>query len=148
MRTLLLSLLMFISAPLAAQDFDSSQLQIIKAGGGDPVIFNVELALTPEEQATGLMNRESMAEDAGMLFVLAQERPIRMWMKNTLISLDMLFIAPDGTILAIAPNTTPLSEALIDPGVPVKAVLEINGGVAAEKGIQPGDKLIHVLLGP
>ena len=108
--------------------------------------FAIELADEPEEIRFGLMERTELAADAGMLFDFGVTRETNMWMRNTLISLDMLFLAPDGTIVAIARNTVPMSERQINPGVPVKGVLEIAGGRAAELGIVPGDTLQHPLF--
>ncbi|KJS39733.1 MAG: hypothetical protein VR74_00655 [Hyphomonas sp. BRH_c22] len=109
--------------------------------------FTVELANDAEEIRTGLMDRESMAPNAGMLFDFGQPREASMWMKNTLIPLDMLFIAPDGKVLAIARNAVPGSLRTIGPGVPVKAVLELNGGRSEALGIEPGDMVRHEVLG-
>jgi uncharacterized membrane protein (UPF0127 family) len=109
--------------------------------------FTVEIADDQEEISYGLMNRESMDADAGMLFDFAQPRDPAMYMKNTLISLDMLFISTDGTIEMIARNTVPGSLRTISAGIPVKAVLELNGGRAAELGIEPMDTVIHPIFG-
>lgn len=108
--------------------------------------FTVEVANDREEIAFGLMERESMAADQGMLFDFDPPREPSMYMKNTLISLDMLFISGDGSIEMIARNTVPGSLRTISPGVPVRAVLELNGGLAAELGIQPGDTVQHPLF--
>ena len=144
---ILLVLLMLLPAMIAdAADFTHARLQIVTQAGATHD-FDVELALTPDQQRQGLMFREALAGNAGMLFVLAEQRPVNMWMKNTLIPLDMLFLAADGTILAIAPMTTPLSEQTINPGVPVKAVLELQGGVTEKLSITPGDRIVHPLLG-
>ena len=109
--------------------------------------FSVEVANDPDEISYGLMNRESMDDDKGMLFDFARPRDPAMFMKNTLIPLDMLFIAVDGKIEMIARNAVPGSLRTISAGVPVKAVLELNGGLAAELGLQPGDTIIHPIFG-
>ena len=127
--------------------FEPSTLTI-KTAAGERHRFAVELALTTPEHAQGLMFREQLADDAGMLFVYESERPVAMWMKNTLIPLDMLFIARDGTITSIAARTTPQSLEVIPSGQPVKAVLELNGGTSERLGIQPGDQVLHPLLLP
>ncbi len=114
--------------------------------GGKAHNFNVELADTEEERQTGLMFRESLPKDGGMLFDFGNPQPAAIWMKNTLIPLDILFIDTDGTVLAIARNAVPHSLRQISPGVPVKGVLEINGGAAAELGINPGDMVVHPLF--
>ncbi|MEH6490220.1 DUF192 domain-containing protein [Hyphomonas oceanitis] len=109
--------------------------------------FTVELANDPEEIRVGLMNRAEMAPNAGMLFDLGEPREASFWMKNTLIPLDMLFLDTDGKIIAIARNTVPGSLRSIGPGVPVKAVLELNGGRSEALGIEPGDVVEHALFG-
>ena len=97
--------------------------------------FTVEVARTVEQQAQGLMFRESLGPDEGMLFPFQTPRPASFWMRNTLIPLDMIFIRADGTIARIAANTEPLSEESVAVAEPVAAVLEIRGGRAAELGI-------------
>ena len=92
------------------------------------------------------MYRDSLPEMSGMLFVYERPQRAVFWMKNTLIPLDMIFISEDGSIEMIARNTVPGSLRTISPGVPVRAVLEINGGQAAELGIQPGDAVQHPLF--
>ena len=108
--------------------------------------FTVELANDPDEIRTGMMGRESMAPNAGMLFDFGEPRPASMWMKNTLISLDMLFLDRDGTILHIAERTTPLSTEVISSRFRVKAVLEVIAGTAERLGLRAGDRVEHVLL--
>ncbi len=105
--------------------------------------FRVEVADTPAEQEAGLMYREHMDRDAGMLFDFGEPQPIAMWMKNTLIPLDMAFIKADGEIHRIAAMTTPQSLESISSGAPVVAVLEVNGGVFKELGIKAGDRVRH-----
>lgn len=101
--------------------------------------FTVEVARTPEEQATGLMNRTSLAPDRGMIFPFEQPRLASFWMKNTLIPLDIIFIRADGSIANIEANTVPLSLDPVLSAEPVGTVLEIAGGRSAELGIKPGD---------
>jgi uncharacterized protein len=103
--------------------------------------FTVEVAATPQEQAYGLMNRSELAPDHGMIFPFDPPRDAAFWMKNTLIPLDMVFVRADGSIANIAANTVPLSLEPVPSDGPVKAVLEIAGGRAAELGIKPGDKV-------
>lgn len=103
--------------------------------------FIVEVAETPEQQAQGLMFREALAGDRGMLFPYDPPRPASFWMKNTLIPLDMVFIRPDRTIGRIAANTVPHSLEPVASLEPVSAVLELRGGRAAELGIKVGDKV-------
>ncbi|KQQ91554.1 hypothetical protein ASF65_02555 [Aureimonas sp. Leaf324] len=109
--------------------------------------IEVEVADTPQAREIGLMNRESLAEDTGMLFDFREDRPVSMWMKNTLIPLDMLFINKTGTVVRIARNAKPHSLETIPSGKPVRYVLEINGGAAATYGAKTGDKLEHPLIG-
>jgi hypothetical protein len=105
--------------------------------------FTVEVAQTPEQQARGLMFRETLGPDEGMIFPFRPPRPASFWMRNTLIPLDMLFVRQDGTIARIAANTVPHSEeSVTSSGEPVAAVLELRGGRAAELGISEGDRVI------
>jgi hypothetical protein len=115
------------------------RLVIHTAQGNFP--FTVEVADEPQTRARGLMFRQTMAADHGMLFVFGQTRPVSMWMKNTPLSLDMVFLRPDGTVSSVAQRTTPFSEAIIDSGGPVSYVLELRAGVARMIGLKPGDKL-------
>ncbi len=103
--------------------------------------FTVEVARTPQEQAQGLMHRQSLAPDRGMLFPYDAPQPASFWMKNTLIPLDIIFIRADGTIARIAAQTVPLSLEIVPSLEPVAAVLEIAGGRAAELGIKEGDRV-------
>lgn len=103
--------------------------------------FIVEVARTPEQQAQGLMFRQSLAPDRGMIFPYEAAQPASFWMKNTLIPLDIIFIRPDGTIARIAENTVPLSLDPIPSLEPVSAVLELAGGRARALGISEGDKV-------
>ena len=103
--------------------------------------FTVEVARTVEEQATGLMNRSSLAPDRGMVFPFETPREASFWMKNTLIPLDMIFVRTDGSIANIEANTVPLSLQPVYSDGSVAAVLEIAGGRSAELGIKPGDKV-------
>lgn len=125
--------------------FKKSSLVVVT--GGREVKFDVELALNDAERSRGLMYREKLGPYEGMLFDFYQDAPVSFWMKNTLIPLDMLFIASDGTIRHIHPNATPLSTESIPSQFPVRAVLEINGGSARLLGIKPGDKVRHPIFG-
>ena len=108
--------------------------------------FNVEVMRDDESRSRGLMYRRSMATDHGMLFDFETVAPVAMWMKNTYLSLDMLFIRPDGSIARIAADTEPQSTRVIPSGEPVVAVLELNAGTAAKLGIAAGDKVVHPLF--
>jgi hypothetical protein len=111
-----------------------------------PIRFVSELADDPASQEKGLMFRTKLAPDAGMLFDFHTPAPQTFWMKNTVLPLDMIFIRADGTISSIAPNATPYSETPIPSTEPVRAVLEINGGRAAQLGIEPGQRVHNVIF--
>lgn len=120
-------------------------LAIATAGGRHAL--SVEVARNDADRAQGLMYRRSLAPDRGMLFDFGKVEPVSMWMENTYIPLDMLFIRPDGTVARVAPNAEPLSTRTIPSGEPVRAVLELSGGTAARLGIKPGDRVEHPLFG-
>src|SRR5271170_3609034 len=109
-------------------------------------VFSVEMATTEEEKTTGLMYRKELAEGKGMLFDFSPEQEVSMWMKNTYISLDMIFIRADGRILRIAENTEPLSTKIIPSRGQAKGVLEVIAGTAQKYGIAPGDRVGHPLF--
>jgi uncharacterized membrane protein (UPF0127 family) len=109
--------------------------------------FNVEMALTQDQQTVGLMFRPSVPADGGMLFDWHVERRSEMWMRNTVAPLDMVFIAADGTVRAIAENTVPQSLAVIDSRLPVRATLELAAGTTARLNIRVGDKVIQRIFG-
>jgi uncharacterized membrane protein (UPF0127 family) len=112
---------------------------VIVTRDGTQHVFNVEMALTQDQQTVGEMFRTSVPEDGGMLFDWTFPRESQMWMRNTLVPLDMVFINTDGTIRAIAENTTPRSYAPIDSRGPVRATLELAAGVTAKLNIRVGD---------
>ena len=112
-----------------------------------PARFTVEMATTSSEQERGLMFRKTLAPDAGMLFDFGNEEMRAFWMKNTLIPLDMLFIKANGTVARIASNAKPLSEDSIPSYEPVRAVLEIPGGRAAQLGLKAGDIVRQRIFG-
>ncbi|MEO0750230.1 MAG: DUF192 domain-containing protein [Pseudomonadota bacterium] len=105
--------------------------------------FSVAVADDDEERSQGLMFVETMAQSAGMLFIYDRPQVARFWMKNTLIPLDMIFADKTGTVQTVHVNAEPLSERLINGGRDIQYVLEVNGGVAARFGIEPGDQLRH-----
>ncbi len=145
----LFSVLSFLTLPLsgAVGRLAAAELQPLEiASKGGVHVFAVEMATTPEEQAKGLMFRRALPEGQGMLFDFHQEQPTSFWMKNTYISLDMIFIRADGRILRIAENTVPLSEALVSSGGPVRAVLEVIAGTTKKQGIAPGDRVAHSIF--
>ena len=108
--------------------------------------FHVELAVTMESRRKGLMLRPVLARDAGMLFIFPDSRRQGFWMKNTLVPLDMLFIAGDGHIVYVHHNAQPHSLTSIAPQDAAKAVLEINGGLSRRLGIAIGDRILHPSL--
>ena len=116
---------------------------VLHTADGTERALDVELAVSREQQAQGLMYRQSLAADAGMLFIYRPARPVSMWMKNTVIPLDMLFIAEDGEIVKIVERAVPFSLTTISSDGRVRAVLEINGGMINRLGIRPGDRLVH-----
>ena len=118
---------------------------VIKTGNGE-VRFAVETANTPKELETGLMNRKTLDFNSGMIFNIYPVRPVAMWMKDTNIPLDMLFVGPDTSIIMIKENATPMSEELIISREPVRAVIEINAGQVAKNAIKVGDKVSHSIL--
>jgi uncharacterized protein len=133
-------LLWFTQTSGGAADPDS--IVRIQSDTGEHV-FTVEVVDTDETRAQGLMFREELAPDAGMLFDFLDERPVAFWMQNTFIPLDMLFIRADGTIARIHANARPMDTTSIPSGEPVQFVLEIPGGRSAELGIEAGDLMDH-----
>jgi uncharacterized protein len=121
---------------------------VITTHDGQQHVFNVEIARTPDQQETGLMFRPTVPPDGGMLFDFGPPHEIQMWMKNTIASLDMVFINQDGTIRSIAENTVPESLAVIDSRGPVRATLELAAGTTERLGIRVGDKVKGAIFGP
>ena len=135
------------SAQQGANDFQFKRSSLVVVTGGREIKFDVDLALDDVQRARGLMFREKLGPYEGMLFDFYKEAPVSFWMKNTLIPLDMIFIAADGTIRSIHANAVPHSTETIPSQFPVRAVLEINGGSARLLGIKPGDKILHPIFG-
>ena len=117
------------------------QVPLTITSNGQVRRFTVEIAKTSEQQSMGLMYRNKLAPDRGMIFPFDPPRDASFWMRNTLIPLDMIFVRADGSIANIAANTVPYSEEPVPSDGPVAAVLEIAGGRSAELGIKPGDKV-------
>jgi uncharacterized membrane protein (UPF0127 family) len=128
-----------VPAPPERSAAGLEQVPLTIRSSGKTHRFTVEVARSPQEQARGLMNRQSLAPDRGMIFPYDPPQPVGFWMKNTRIPLDMIFIRTDGTIASIAANTVPLSLDMVPSVEPVAAVLEIAGGRSAELGIKAGD---------
>ena len=153
-RRLLFTLSMAVLAVIAAAageasaqargfvTFETSEV-VIETRDGERHDFRVELAVNQRQRMQGLMYRSKLAPGAGMLFDYGRETPIAMWMKNTIVPLDMLFIGADGVIVNIAERTVPGSLAPIPSDGPVRAVLEVNAGTTARLGIKPGDRILH-----
>jgi len=133
-----------LGASPAAQAASFAPLEIVTKSGVQ--VFSVEMATTEEEKTTGLMYRKELADGKGMLFDFSPEQQVSMWMKNTYVSLDMIFIRADGRILRIAESTEPLSTKIISSGGLAKGVLEVVAGTAQKYGIQPGDRVAHPLF--
>ena len=135
--------LILVGGAVAAQEGTES-LKITTAGGA--VTFQVEVMRTDAQRGKGLMFRRYMPDDRGMLFDFKQEQPVSMWMRNTYLPLDMIFITKTGKILSITENTEPLSDAIISSNGPAFGVLEVNAGLVARHGIKVGDQVDHALF--
>jgi len=139
MQALAALTLTLVAMPVPAGAAEFQELEIASKTGVHT--FQVELAVTPEEHARGLMFRREVPEGKGMLFDFQYDMPVAFWMKNTYVSLDMIFIRSDGRILRIAERTEPLSERNIPSGGPVRWVLEVVAGTAKKFGIAAGDQV-------
>jgi uncharacterized membrane protein (UPF0127 family) len=135
-----LAAIAFLAPPVWAETDGARQEIVISSGSGEHR-FSVEIADDPRERSRGLMYRRDLAKDTGMLFDFGTEEEASMWMANTYLPLDMLFIKADGTVESIAKRTTPLSRRSIESRGLVRYVLEINAGASDELGIKPGDKV-------
>jgi uncharacterized membrane protein (UPF0127 family) len=133
-----------LAAPPAARSAEQQTLEIASKTGVH--VFAVELAVTDEERAKGLMYRRSVPESYGMLFDFKRDQEVTMWMRNTYVSLDMIFIQSDGRIRRIAENTETESDKIISSGGPVRAVLEVVAGTAKKFGIVAGDRVASPTL--
>lgn len=150
-RSLLLGLgALFLPASARAQDgpqppLRKERISIITTRGRTH-IFNVEVAIDPREQSIGLMFRPSVPADGGMLFDWGRPRISQMWMRNTIASLDMIFIGQDGRIRTIVERTIPQSLAIVDSKVPVRATLEVAAGTCQRLEINVGDRVVHTMF--
>jgi hypothetical protein len=120
---------------------------VIVTRDGTRHAFRVEMAVEPAHQMTGLMFRTQVGPDEGMLFDWGTPRESSMWMRNTLVPLDMLFVAADGRVHRIAERTVPHSLAAIGSRGPVRATLELAGGTAERLNIRVGDRVLHRIFG-
>ena len=136
---------LFAIAPLAACS-DEGRL-VLHTASGDHA-FKVEVVDTAESRTRGLMYRQELADDAGMLFDFMDEREVSFWMRNTFIPLDMIFIDAAGVVKTVHVNARPHDPTSIPSQVPVRFVLEIAGGRSQEIGLKPGDTVEHDLVGP
>ena len=125
--------------------FNRSKLRVVTKSGKHE--FIVEIAVTDRQHAQGLMFRQSLAKNAGMLFDYKVPTSITMWMKNTFIPLDMIFIGNDGRVINVVQRAIPFSENVISSPGKARGVLEVNGGTASRLGIMPGDKILHGIFG-
>ncbi len=141
---LIAACLVVVALNTAATAASFQTLEIVTRTGVQ--VFSIEMATTEQEKETGLMYRKELADGKGMLFDFSPEQQISMWMKNTYIPLDMIFIRADGRILRIAENTEPLSTKIISSGGLAKGVLEVIAGTAKKYGIEPGDRVAHPLF--
>jgi uncharacterized membrane protein (UPF0127 family) len=123
----------------------TDKLWLVPANGAETVI-DIEIAEDPQEKAMGLMFRTDLADGQGMLFPYSEARELSMWMHNTYIPLDMLFIRPDGVIHRIEARAEPMSDRIINSDGPVSAVLELPGGASERLGIKAGDRVRHPLF--
>jgi uncharacterized membrane protein (UPF0127 family) len=130
---------LFIVAGMAVLSVAAEFKPVSIIGENGTSVFNVEIAVTQAERSKGLMFRRSMDDDAGMIFDFGSEQDVSMWMRNTYIALDMLFIREDGRIGHIAEETTPLSDTIIPSRIDARFVLEIKGGQSRRRGIKAGD---------
>lgn len=143
LAVLALALLTVQQTTDVAADTQVEQLVIKSARSKAALTYSIEVARTPHQKAMGLMFRRELQPFKGMLFPYEGEQPVSMWMKNTYIPLDMLFIKKNGEILRIEAMTEPFSERIVNSGGPVTGVLEIAGGEARRLGIEPGDVVSH-----
>lgn len=154
-RTLLalmgLAAMIASATPAAAQDGPQPTLPMepltIVTRDGTRHAFKVEMALRPEQQTVGLMFRPSVKPDEGMLFDWGQTRESAMWMRNTITSLDMVFITAEGRIHRIAERTVPLSLATVESRGPVRATLELAAGTTERLNLRVGDHVEQRIFG-
>jgi uncharacterized protein len=135
--------LMLAILPSTAQS-GSEKLTISTQSGEFP--FSVEVMRSESEREKGLMFRRYLPADRGMLFDFKVEQPVMMWMKNTFLPLDMIFITRNGVVKTVVENAEPLSERIIPSGGNVFAVLEVNAGTAAKIGVKAGDRVAHPIF--
>lgn len=136
-----------LALPLGRATGAATDTLVLKTESGEHS-YTVEIADTDRERATGLMFRRSLPEKSGMIFLYDPPQRVGMWMRNTYIPLDMVFITAEGTVRRVEADTEPFSTDLIRSGGEVAAVLELNAGQAAKIGVKPGDRVVFPGLGP
>ncbi|MEX0924228.1 MAG: DUF192 domain-containing protein [Rhodovibrionaceae bacterium] len=147
-RAVILLFAIALAGVALAQEISFSESTLeIETAEGERHRFDIELAVTAQQRSLGLMFRKDLAADAGMLFIYPRPQVITMWMQNTPLPLDMIFIGQDNRIAKIVERTIPYSTATISSGQTVKAVLEVNGGAAERLGFEVGDRVINRELG-
>jgi uncharacterized membrane protein (UPF0127 family) len=143
-------LVLLVATACQAQEIDESHLLDLDSfpkatldirSGKENHHFDIWIAESPQQQQQGLMFVRDLPDNRGMLFLASPPRVFSMWMKNTYIPLDMVFVSADGRIARIAPRTTPFSLEIVSSGGPVKAVVELKGGEAARRHLQVGDRV-------
>ena len=139
-------LAVLLIAACSKQDDAAKEANMIISTANGDVKYVVEEAQTPDELQKGLMFRDSVAENGGMIFDLTNVQNVAMWMKNTKVPLDMIFLDSDGTISWIFENAVPMSEDYIIPPIAPAAVIEVNGGDVQKHGIKIGDVVKHKFL--
>ncbi len=144
LMALVAALGLFVALAGSARAQALEPLTVVTSSGRH--VFQVEVMRTPDERAKGLMYRQFLPRERGMLFDFGRVEPVAMWMQNTYISLDMFFIAADGRIVRITERTEPLSTRTLPSGEPVLGVLEVNAGVAEAIGAKAGDRIEHPMF--
>lgn len=149
MRSALVALFVFVAIgfrpALAGEIFQREPLTITRSSG-ETAVLNVELALTPGQREQGLMFRRAMGENEGMLFDFGESRMVFMWMKNTDLPLDMIFLDAGGRIVHLHENAVPYSEAIIPSVEPVRFVLEVSAGTIKRLHIGKDDLVSSVQI--
>jgi uncharacterized protein len=148
-RTLALLIFVLLGMPVASAQtvsFDHARVEIVTRAGGHHS-FDVEMAVSPEQLAQGLMFRRTLAAGAGMLFDFGSPRQVAMWMKNTLIPLDMLFMDRGGRVIYVEEYAVPGSLQPRGPSDPVLGVLELPAGTARHLSLKVGDRVDHPMFG-
>lgn len=137
-----LAFLCFMLISCSKESSNMNTSTVVFDSGKKQISFNVEIAKTPEQMRTGLMNRDKLGDKQGMYFMIKPERSIVMWMKDTKLSLDMIFVDAQSQVSGIINNAVPMSEALLPSPGQVSAVIELNAGTAKKYNIKIGDRVL------